>query len=454
MTEAQFNSETEESPQKSSLTLKQRAIRGSLWTLSGHASSQILRLGSNLILTRLLFPEAFGLMALVQTFIIGLEMFSDVGIRPSIIQNHRGNDANFLNTAWTIQVIRGFVLWLGACLLAIPAANFFNQPMLVYLLPVVGIGSAIAGFNSTKLATVNRHLDLSRLTMIELGSQILSITVMVIASWLTRSVWGLVLGGLVGAFCTMLLSHLAIPGPRNFFHWDSQCFEELHRFGRWVFISTLLTFLAGQGDRLLIARFLDVRFLGIYTVAISLSRVTAEVINMVGDRVLFPSYAELIRDRPERLYAVLRQSRLLLILISWAGSLFFIVFGKALINLLYDGRYADAGWILQTLALGALVARVGHTYDNVLLAKGHTMTISGLLATQTVIQISAMILGNHLAGPHGVVIGIAATGWLMYPFIAVCHARQSVWQPELDLPFIAVAIAIAALVIPQSVMSF
>ncbi len=131
MTEAQFNPETGETDQKSSLTLKQRAIRGSLWTLSGHTSSQILRLGSNLILTRLLFPEAFGLMALVQTFIIGLEMFSDVGIRPSIIQNHRGNDPSFLNTAWTIQVIRGFMLWLGACLMAIPAANFFHQPMLV-----------------------------------------------------------------------------------------------------------------------------------------------------------------------------------------------------------------------------------------------------------------------------------------------------------------------------------
>lgn len=449
MTEAQFNSEPERPDQKSSLTLKQRAIRGSLWTLSGHASSQLLRLVSNLILTRLLFPEAFGLMALVQTFIIGLEMFSDVGIRPSIIQNHRGKDPNFLNTAWTIQVMRGFLLWLGACLMAIPAANFFNQPMLVYLLPVVGIGSAIAGFNSTKLATVNRDLDLARLTILELGSQIIGIAVMVIASWLTRSVWGLVIGGLIGSFTTMILSHLALPGPRNSFHWDRECFQELHRFGRWVFISTLLTFLAGQGDRLLIARFLDVRFLGIYTVALSLSRVTAEVINMVGDRVLFPSYAEIIRERPDRLYPVLRQSRLLLILISWAGSLFFIVFGKTLIGILYDGRYAEAGWILQTLAIGALVARVGHTYDNVLLAKGHTMTISGLLATQTVIQLSAMILGNYWAGPHGVIIGIAATGWLMYPFIAICHARQSVWQPELDLPLIAVAIGIAALVMPH-----
>jgi O-antigen/teichoic acid export membrane protein len=454
MTEAQFNSETEKPDQKSSLTLKQRAIRGSLWTLSGHASSQLLRLASNLILTRLLFPEAFGLMALVQTFIIGLEMFSDVGIQPSIIQNHRGNDPNFLNTAWTIQIIRGFFLWLGACLMAVPATNFFNEPMLAYLLPVVGIGSAISGFNSTKLATVNRNLDLARLTILELGSQIVGLVVMVIASWLTRSVWGLVIGGLVGSFTKMVFSHLALPGPRNSFHWDRQCFQEIHRFGRGVFLTTMLAFFAGQGDRLLIARFLDVRFLGLYTVAMSLSRVSSEVIGMMGSRVLFPSYAELIRDRPEYLYKALRKTRLLLILLSWACSLFFIVFGKALINLLYDGRYTNAGWILQTLAIGALVARVGTTYDNVLLAKGHTMTISGLLATQTVIQISAMFLGNYWAGPHGVVIGIAATGWLMYPFIAICHARQNVWQPELDLPFIAVAIGIAALVIPHSIMSF
>ena len=57
-------------------------------------------------------------MALIQTFIIGLQMFSDIGIYPSIIQNKRGEEPDFLNTAWTIQIVRGGVLWLADHVLA------------------------------------------------------------------------------------------------------------------------------------------------------------------------------------------------------------------------------------------------------------------------------------------------------------------------------------------------
>jgi hypothetical protein len=63
----------------------------------------------DLILTRLLFPEAFGLMALVQVFMGGLQMFSDLGVNMSIIQSKRGEDPDFLNTAWTFQILRGLI---------------------------------------------------------------------------------------------------------------------------------------------------------------------------------------------------------------------------------------------------------------------------------------------------------------------------------------------------------
>ena len=91
-----------------SSSLKKQAVRGTIWTVFGYGSSQVLRFGGNLILTRLLVPDLFGLMALVQIFIRGLSLFSDIGIRPSIIRSDRGDDPIFLNTAWTIQVIRGF----------------------------------------------------------------------------------------------------------------------------------------------------------------------------------------------------------------------------------------------------------------------------------------------------------------------------------------------------------
>jgi hypothetical protein len=71
------------------VSLRGRTVRGSAWALGGHATGQLLRFGGNLVLAWLLVPKLFGLMALVNIFIQGLGMFSDVGIGPAIIQNRR-----------------------------------------------------------------------------------------------------------------------------------------------------------------------------------------------------------------------------------------------------------------------------------------------------------------------------------------------------------------------------
>ena len=106
-------------------SLMARALRSSMLTVGGFGAAQVMRLASNLILTRLLFPEAFGLMALVSVFMMGLQQFSDVGVTPAILQSRRGDERDFLNTAWTIQAVRGAGLWLLACALAWPAVALF-----------------------------------------------------------------------------------------------------------------------------------------------------------------------------------------------------------------------------------------------------------------------------------------------------------------------------------------
>lgn len=423
-------------------SLKARAIRGSMWTLGGYGANQVLRFVSNLVLTRLLFPEAFGLMSLVQIFLQGLEMFSDIGIKPSIIHDKRGNDPTFLNTAWTIQVGRGIGLWILACAIALPTAHFYREPMLAQLLPVVGLTALISGFTSTKLPTANRHLKLGLITMLELVSYTTGLAVVIFCAWRYESVWALVAGGLVDNLLRMVLSHTMLPGIANRFRWDRESVQALYRFGRWIFVSTALTFLAGQGDRLILGRLLDVRFLGIYTIALTLSRFPRQAISQIIDRVLFPSYAELIRDRPKHMYANLRKSRFGLIAISWGISLIFILFGPAMIQTLYDARYADAGWIIQIVSLGSLIGIVGGTYDGVLMAQGKTFWVCCLLIVQIGAQLGAMVVGYQLNGQTGVVWGLASVTWVTYPIKAWLFSRLYLWQPELDLPFLGAAAAI------------
>jgi O-antigen/teichoic acid export membrane protein len=430
----------------SKVSLKQKAIRGSLWTLVGYGLSQGFRLAGNLALTRLLTPEIFGLMTLVQTFLTGLQMFSDFGVFPNIIQSPRGDDPKFLNTAWTIQVIRGGGLWLGACLLAIPVAAFYNEPALLQLLPATGLTALIGGFTSTKLATAHRQLSMKDLTILDLVTGFFSILVTVAATLIFRSIWALVIGNLLGSLFRTIVSHRWLKGERNKFCWDLEAVREIQQFGRWIFISTIIGFFALQGDRLLFGKLLDVHFLGIYGIALGLSSMVEQIVDQVNKRVLFPTYSELIRERPQDLYPRLRKSRAILLVLGCACALLFVLGGNQLVDWLYDDRYREAGWILRVLAIAFLGRILSTTYEDILFAKGMTFSTMTLTVVGICIQIGALLVGYHLGGYQGVIIGIAATDALTYIAYAICFARLSLWQPELDLPVLVFGAGLATLV--------
>src|SRR5258708_4046144 len=156
-------------------SLKSRVISGSMWTLLSYGASQVLRLAGNLVFAKLLFPEAFGLLALVNIFVQGLAMFSDIGIGPSLIQSRRGEDPAFINTAWTIQVVRGFILWIVSVIGAQPFAAWYGNPQLATLIPVAALAAVISSFNSTRIFTSSRRIALARITLIDFASQTLGL---------------------------------------------------------------------------------------------------------------------------------------------------------------------------------------------------------------------------------------------------------------------------------------
>ena len=164
-----------------------RVLRGAALTGGSFVLMQALRFGSNLILARLLFPEAFGLMALVTMIVMGLTLLSDSGVQQSIMQHERGDEADFLNTAWTLNAVRGVLLWLIACALAWPVAQVYDAPELLVVLPVATLSLVCMGLAPTKVYTAQRHLQLGRITAIEMGTQIVSIAIMIVTALVTGS---------------------------------------------------------------------------------------------------------------------------------------------------------------------------------------------------------------------------------------------------------------------------
>ena len=168
--------------------LRRRAVTGAMWTMGAQVGLYVLRFGGHLIVARLLAPQAFALMLLVNTFIHGLIMFTDIGVNASIVQNPDGDDRRFLNTAWAIQVIRGLVLYAACLALTYPYATFMERQALLTLVPVAGLTVLIEGFKSTSLATMNRHMDLKRYMSFEVAVQVISTATMIVWAWISPTV--------------------------------------------------------------------------------------------------------------------------------------------------------------------------------------------------------------------------------------------------------------------------
>src|SRR5215470_13141142 len=109
-------------PTSDRISLRKRILSAGTWSLAGYGLSQAIRFGTNLLMTRLLVPDMFGVMAIATVVMVGLAMFSDLGLRQSIVQSRRGDDPAFLNTAWSVQIIRGVLLWVATVLVALLVA--------------------------------------------------------------------------------------------------------------------------------------------------------------------------------------------------------------------------------------------------------------------------------------------------------------------------------------------
>lgn len=424
----------------SAKTLFQRALAGSMLTAGAYAVTQGLRLVSNLILTRLLFPEAFGLMALVSVVLVGLSMFSDMGIGPAISRHPRGDEPEFLDTAFSFDVARGVALWFLTCALAWPLARLYAAPELVQLLPAAGLTLLIAGFNPTRIDTANRHLLLGRVTLLDLVAQVVGILSMIALAFALQSVWALVIGALIGSFAKLIVMYLWLPGRPNSFRWDREAGRDLIHFGKWIFLSTACGFLLSQGDKAIFGTYLSKAELGIYNIGWFLASFPILLAGAVTGRILIPLYRE---HHPAVSAENAQKMRRLRYVVS-GGTLALLAvlgaIGMPLVGVLYDPRYQAAGAVVVIMAMVQMPAVIGMTYDQSALAAGDSRNYFLLMAAKAAVQTAAFLIGMELAGLWGALAaqGVALTA--LHPAIAALAHKHKAWDLRHDMAFFTLAV--------------
>lgn len=381
------------------LQLKKRAARSGIWTTLGFGFSQLLRLFANILVARFLFEEAFALSALVFAVLQGLAMFSDLGLGPSVVQNKRGSHPDFLNTAWTLQVARGAVLCVLALALAWPMAVAYSQNdpiafQLIWLLPLAGVSLLLSGFNTPAIMLASRELTLGRLTLVEIVANFLGVCAMVYLAWKTREPYSLVMAAVIQAAVSLILGYVAFPKPKPRFCFDKESFWEIFRFGKWLFVSTLLTFLALQLDKFAFSAVYSFDLVGVYTISASFVAIAPMFLGKIQLAVAFPLYSRLGAESDDFVDSFKRLRFVVLAAGSFLAACM-IGLGESFVSIAYDDRYTAAGGLISVLALSAWFVVVEGVYGAVFLARGEAHWVVLTNATKVVAFIVLFLIVSH-----------------------------------------------------------
>lgn len=438
-------------------SLKGKVIRASAWVFSGGAIGQAIRLGTNLIIARFLLPEAFALMAVVSLFLQGLATLSEVGVGPSVIQNKRGEDDAFLRTAWTIQIVRGALLslaagcisvglWVASSYELLSTDSTYGHPLLPAMLAVGGLTAVIGGFTSTAVLRLHRQLAQGRVVSMQLGSRLVSLVVMVAWVLVSPTPWALVAGLIAAATFRTVVSYLVLPGHRDHLGWDRQAAGDIIRFGRWIYVGTILSYLRTRGYGLFLAAFLPPAAMGVFSIGVHFPRAINKPLTGLNGKVMFPAYARLAERGGSKLRSRLRKVRLAFMAVTVPLLGVMVVFGQEIIDLLYTEEFTHAGWVLQVFAAAMVIDPMVQPRP-ALLAVGDSFRLMVVQIVTIVLLFGAMAAGGYFYGEEGLIVGAAFGPKLNYPVLVWAVRKHGLWLPEVDLARFVIGGAIVAVAV-------
>lgn len=331
--------------------LRFRVVRGGFWVFVLRITTGLFGLVRTIILARLLAPADFGVFGIALLAVSSLQAFSQTGFGAALVQK-KGDTKSYLDTAWTVQVIRGVVLGLIAFALAPYVAAFFDTPAAKPILQVIAFSVLLGGFGNIGLIYFQKELKFHKTFIYALGGTLADIGTAIPAAFLLRSVWALVLGLLAGTVVRLVMSYVIHPyRPRLGF--DKHQFKELFGFGKWVLGSTVVIFFLNHGDDAFLGKVLGVTTLGFYQLAFRFAYLPGSEIGVLS-RVAFPAYSELQDNIPKLRTAYLKMLRLVTFLaIPLTAGIFAL--SPAFTQIFLGNKWMPMVPALRILAISSLI---------------------------------------------------------------------------------------------------
>ena len=337
----------------SSDSLLGRSVKSIGVLAAASGMEHLFRLIRNIILVRILAPDAFGIMAAVTASVAIIEAFAEVGLKQNVIQHEKGADDEFLRIIYLLAISRSLFLYAIAFTAAPFIAEFFNRPESTDILRVGFLVIPIEGAVSPRLTLLEKELNYRKWAIITQGSAFVGITVAIASAFHFQNVWALIIGYVTESSTRCIASQLICP-QRLSLSIDSFYLREVLKFSRRIFGLPVLMLLYAQADTFVIGRVLSLELLGFYALAKGLSEVPTMLIAKIVNPVLLSATSQLKKNE-EDMKNVLLSAIEIIMTFGMPAVALMIVLSKSILTVLYGAPFAFVALPFGILSMNALV---------------------------------------------------------------------------------------------------
>jgi O-antigen/teichoic acid export membrane protein len=379
--------------------LKARAMRGGTWLGAGSVAEQAVRFGRNMILTRLLAPNAFGAMAIVMSCSSIVGTLTDVGQRAAVIQNPRGREDAYLNAGWWMGMGRAVCMYAIIFTMAPFVGRFYGNSELCALLRVALMSTLFEGGMSPRSILPEKDMKFGRWMAISNGGAICGVITTVILSFYLRDVWALAIGACSENVFRCLLSYILCPGLPSL-GWDRHVARDLYKFSRAVVGLSFLNLIFTRTDIFVLGKLYSTTALGLYTMGVLLVQTPSSFLTKMMGQILFPTFAH-VQDEKERINRILLAVTSWLILFGLPGTVAICLCGHSLLTVIYGARYVAATVPLAVAALVVFLNVLNAAITCVFSGIGHPALHRRAVAASAVAMLIAIYPACKLFGVVG-----------------------------------------------------
>lgn len=384
--------------------LKERAIRGAVAKICSQGTNFTLRIGSLVVLARLLSPKDFGIVGMVTAFTGILNLFRDFGLSAATVQRVNVTEEQISTLFW-LNVVVGFGLGFLVMILAPIMVDFYHEPRLFWVTVALATAFVFNAAGVQHLALLQREMRFTAVATSDIVSILCSTTLGISMALLGFRYWALVAAAvslpLVGTICVWVASGW-IPGKP---HMRAGIRSLLH-FGGTLTAINVIMYIAYNSEKVLLGRFWGADALGIYGRAYQLSNIPTDNLNSAVGEVAFSALSRVQHDPPTfRNYFLKGYSLVLALTIPITIAV--AVFAPELIAVLLGPKWVEAVPIFRLLAPTILVFALVNPIGWLMFSLG--MVRRSLKAS---LVFAPMVIGSYALGlrygPKGVAFAYSA----------------------------------------------